>query len=489
MSLGTGPSRSAPAPQGEADFDARLGEEFERRFPQFRSLFDPSEMAERLAGALSIRLPWSMESVVPGKALLTANGLRFRYSARLRDRTAGEENAVEVPVTALVFASDRAAQDYSRGVLAPLMKEVVGHPALEPFGVPAAALPGMRTSVHAFPIDPDLPGLPDASDPRRMRKVLQGYPALAGPALARLEDCAVAIAHYPRASRCVLRYSVAGTKGGNGGTWSAVAYGKTYADSGAERSLRVLQSLQSVAGNGNLPTLPMALGHVAALRLNLLGAVGGTPLIPALVKAHLARGEPIPDLERLVARAATVLGSLHGVPIAGLPERSLNEDIAELQSRLQESRAMSPTAAAYFGMELDRLSQAAAGDPGDDPCFCHGDFTPSQLLVDGEGVAIIDLDNVCLADPALDLGQFLAYLRVAVYKASRAGGVAASRIADALASAFLDGYLEAASPARRDRRRARAALHERASLIRMALHSWQQLKPARAALAVAVMNG
>ena len=41
----------------------------------------------------------------------------------------------------------------------------------------------------------------------------------------------------------------------------------------------------------------------------------------------------------------------------------------------------------------------------------HGSYKPSQLLVRGEHTLLVDFDQFCLADPALDVGYFLAYLR------------------------------------------------------------------------------
>jgi thiamine kinase-like enzyme len=41
----------------------------------------------------------------------------------------------------------------------------------------------------------------------------------------------------------------------------------------------------------------------------------------------------------------------------------------------------------------------------------HGGFKASQLLYDDETVFVVDFDGFCLADPALDTGYFLAYLR------------------------------------------------------------------------------
>jgi thiamine kinase-like enzyme len=38
----------------------------------------------------------------------------------------------------------------------------------------------------------------------------------------------------------------------------------------------------------------------------------------------------------------------------------------------------------------------------------HGDFHADQLLLAGEELALIDLDQLCLADPALDLATYAA---------------------------------------------------------------------------------
>src|SRR5205085_7695898 len=41
----------------------------------------------------------------------------------------------------------------------------------------------------------------------------------------------------------------------------------------------------------------------------------------------------------------------------------------------------------------------------------HGGFKASQLLFHSHHVFVVDFDGFCLADPALDVGYFLAYLR------------------------------------------------------------------------------
>ena len=52
-------------------------------------------------------------------------------------------------------------------------------------------------------------------------------------------------------------------------------------------------------------------------------------------------------------------------------------------------------------------------------CFGHGDYTYTQLIFDGTSSGLVDFDTICRAEPALDLGQFLAYSRLAVLKARK----------------------------------------------------------------------
>lgn len=65
----------------------------------------------------------------------------------------------------------------------------------------------------------------------------------------------------------------------------------------------------------------------------------------------------------------------------------------------------------------------------DDPVVLHGDCHPKNGLVDGDRLALIDLDQGGLGQPAADLGSVLARLR-------------ADRVTDAAAHAFLVGYAE-----------------------------------------------
>jgi len=122
-------------------------------------------------------------------------------------------------------------------------------------------------------------------------------------------------------------------------------------------------------------------------------------------------------------------------------------------------------------------------------CFGHGDFTYTQLIFDDQSCGLVDFDTVCRAEPALDLGQFTAYLRLAGRKAQRRAverGQAVEEVnIDELCTQFLRTYAQTAGydGAELDQLYARAAAYEVISLMRITLHSWKKLKSSRLEIA------
>jgi aminoglycoside phosphotransferase (APT) family kinase protein len=116
----------------------------------------------------------------------------------------------------------------------------------------------------------------------------------------------------------------------------------------------------------------------------------------------------------------------------------------------------------------------------------HGDFTPAQVLLDGAAVGIVDLDTLCWADPALDLGRFLAQLELLAVKH---GGRAAGPLVRELSRAFLASYAEVTprTAAAADAAE-RIALYRTTTLARTALRSCRQLKDYRVDLALGLLD-
>src|SRR5205807_4816861 len=87
---------------------------------------------------------------------------------------------------------------------------------------------------------------------------------------------------------------------------------------------------------------------------------------------------------------------------------------------VKEAKRVSERAALIAGHtpthagEVQRLAQQLATSletmPPATYRLAHGGFKPSQLLFHSHHVFVVDFDGLCLADPALDVGYFLAYL-------------------------------------------------------------------------------
>ena len=101
----------------------------------------------------------------------------------------------------------------------------------------------------------------------------------------------------------------------------------------------------------------------------------------------------------------------------------------------------------YLGMLLparaarvDALAHRLAAALGDAPrpsTGIHGDFHPGQVLLRGDGVVILDLDEAVLGDPADDLGTFVAHLERAASRPAASAPLPDPRSARA---ALLEGY-------------------------------------------------
>jgi hypothetical protein len=360
--------------------------------------------------------------------------------------------------------------------------------------VPAS---GSAVTVRPFPADPGLPTLPRAVDPVLMRQVLgRVVPGTGGErAIGR---CTVDVVHHPRQGRCVLRYRLAQGAGGAGELRHPVLFGKVYADpaapAAAASALRVLRR-----GLRSRIDVPEPLALVPTLRLGLAEAIPGRPLLLQLLRTACDAGVPVPDaLSDAVAAAARVAAAVHGcgLPATGLSVRDLAGERAATERALAELEPAWPGVAAHLRQRVahalevhDGGSAAADGWPAA-PVLAHGDLTPGQILLGASGeVGLVDVDTLCVAEPALDLGRFLAYLHVAGIRRS----ARAWPLLEGLTARFLEAYLDACRPAvigsgARRLLLARTAAHRALSLARLGAGACWQLKDDRLGATVDVLD-
>ncbi|HXD68373.1 MAG TPA: phosphotransferase [Gaiellales bacterium] len=390
---------------------------------------------------------------------LPGRGCVVRY-----DAVTGADTTVTV--TARVHPSADAARREHADRLRPLAHRL---------GAPGtiAVLPGLRATVSVYPIDAGLPTLLDATDRAR-----------AGPLLAdsfgrRPLSLEVTTHRYRGADRVMLRYDEGGR---------TLAYGKVAADDRGEHANAALTAAARVLAL--LPAdrrfdVPRPLGYAPPLRLQLLGVVPGAPVLSDLLRG-CARGAapPAPALSAAVAGCAEVAAALHELALPPAGRRSAEGEIERLHSEIASVARIAPSLGGWLE---NRLAGAAAELSASAPLAArpsHGDLKHNQILFDGRRWALVDFDTVCLAEPALDLGNFLAYLRL------KATGAGEPCLASRLADEFLDVYADAAATgAASAELRERVHGYETLSLLGRAVHSWQKRKPRRLEAIARLLEG
>jgi phosphotransferase family enzyme len=114
-----------------------------------------------------------------------------------------------------------------------------------------------------------------------------------------------------------------------------------------------------------------------------------------------------PDGLAAAKPAGALLRRLHGLPVDGLP-------LVTAEDRLAESRRGAVLAATIVPALAARAERVAAllarRLPADGQLVpAHGDFEPGQLIAGSAGLALVDVDDLCAAPRADDLGRYAAH--------------------------------------------------------------------------------
>ena len=443
-----------------------------RRLPGLAAALD-GEAAAASVQQLLLQPGTSVQSAVTHSVWVRSDGtcsLRYRVSV-----TQPSGGSTEHVVLGRVCPDRVSAAAYVSGQVLPLGSSgrVHGHP----WRTSAAVWDEAAVGLHPFPLDPTLPTLSRALDRTYIGRLL-------GPG-GRLPPASVRVVRHARDGACVLGYGSTDAE--------PHAYGKVYADDAGRAVCAFLDDIPRAGLTSNsVPVLlPRALAYDAAARLLITSAVPGTPdlasLLPEATAASSGEGPPraAARAHALLADCGRVLAGFQSLPTSITRVHPMAAELGTVRAALEQVAPIWPSAAAEVAHHLSGL--VADVDTDQPPVLCHGDFTPAQLLLkDGIIRGLVDLDTVCWADPALDLGRFLAHADLATAKAT---GDPSHASAGSLADSLLRGYLDAAPDAfAGDRLLPRIAAYRALSLARSALRACRQLKTTRAQLALSVLR-
>jgi hypothetical protein len=446
--------------------DARASPRLTETYPGVRTVFDAAAMADVLGHGLGV----PVGACEPGEALLEADGY-----CMVRQRVTLAATGARLVLSVRLFGDAAAAEAFLAGPLAHPVDDLDGRSHRPAVPVLAAVVPQLSGTFSVFPVDGELPALVPATDPSTVAPLLRGFVPGAEEALT------VTPVHYARRRRCVLRYDT--------GDPRAVAYGKLANDGGGSDTAAVTEALRARPVGFDVPPV---LAADPGRGVVILGGISGMPLVAPLLEARIRGGDAppgAPALETAVSACGRAAAGLHELTVELATTRTLAGELSAVGELLDLARRYSPAVADHLDAAVARIEVARRATAALPLVTAHGDFSYTQLLFAGERAGLVDFDGVCRAEPALDLGHFLAYLRFAVVKAAATRTAEHAALEDRLATMFLDGYHEA-SGARcgRDALDARVATYEAVSLVRLALHAWQKLKPTRLARIVTVLD-
>lgn len=264
--------------------------------------------------------------------------------------------------------------------------------------------------VCVFPNDDQLQVLVPLADPERRRRIIR---RLLRDRTGKVTTDARTIAYKPE-RRCVMKITTA-----DGSTSLLKAYAKRAFEPAYARA-RHFCSVPRIRG------LQRLIGQDERRRLLAMEWLPGRSLVDVL-------RHPEPAATH-VKCAGALLAQLHASAPDGLPEWTPLAAARTLEGIVEALAVLLPEESERAA-ELARRVLLTLAEESPVRVTLHGDFDPRQVLVDGDSVAFVDLDEAVVGPPALDVGTFIARLHISAARQELGAEVAADA-----AAALLAGY-------------------------------------------------
>jgi aminoglycoside phosphotransferase (APT) family kinase protein len=304
---------------------------------------------------------------------------------------------------------------------------IVGRPDSSPertIGVldftPEGVIPRIYTA------DERLPWLALATDLNEMQRRFAELPAFAGFGdQVRLWE--IFPVRYKPGLHCVIRYT-ARTPSGN-----KMFYGKSFTGD-AEQLYKTIIDLHTCSEEN--PEMPLISAPVAVwpdLEMIVQAAVPN-----GIEFSHFAYDQAYDASlrEDWFVKAGRALGVFQDNSTVPGETKTVYDDLQDLHEYTVIIGKVRADLAAKYEEVIQHINTKVSQFQEPKPVASHGAMRTDQYIVQGDRLAMIDLDSYCWANPARDLGNFLAYL---CWKAIRQPEHA--QFVERAGRAFLEGYL------------------------------------------------
>jgi hypothetical protein len=300
-----------------------------------------------------------------------------------------------------------------------------------PFRQLAAELPQLGVRIQVYPLDAHFPQLVRLSNPDYVRESLQSAGLINGVARDKstASNLVVLPIRYRPGERHVLRFDWTETKAS---VPTRIAYFAKLYEARDEGQRRMKVSTMVADWLDRLD-----LGVTAARPATFLGQDNTLlyPMIPG-VPLSQALQRPGRKIARSLCLAGAALRALHDSPSTmaeGLPPKTLESEIKVIRRAAQHIDVLLPEVGYKISHILEQIKELHQRLPHEPLTFTHSDFKADHLRISNRLLTLIDFDTCSLADPASDIGKFMADLRF-WYEVYGAPGV------EHLQGQFLSGY-------------------------------------------------
>ena len=469
----------------------------QKKVPALAEAFDAGRMKPTLQETLlgPDEGQYSIVECIPAKALyLLDHVINMQYKLKLLDRSNNE--TIAILVNARLFPNAAACKAFLEQALMPVAARMDSRPEIKPFARPVAILEHLNMTLSVYPIDGIIPTLVDATNTSKVASLFAETIPEAVSGIFTIQDVHQFLAHYGRYKRCVLRYSIDGVQTETQTPQNVTVYGKVDADGLGGVTVDIISALRERLNEPELPyrfRIPRSLGFFPDFQLLLMEALPGKPFFKPLLKAWIENNnrqttgnENLPHeedatLEKAIQTCALIAATLHGSNIQLGPRTTLEKQVDKLLEETEVLSQVFPEVGAQVKSWINQTVEFAQAYPAMPACFSHGDFTYTQLIFDGKDGGLVDFDSICQAEPAQDLGHYLAYQRLNIIKDQDPNFPFPPEVIEHLCALFLDTYIDTAKAWIPDEvlLRGRVAIYELISLIRLTLHSWEKMKGSR----------
>jgi hypothetical protein len=277
---------------------------------------------------------------------------------------------------------------HSVGAWDPVVPQLVGRSARD------------KLLIYPFPLDTKITHLPDAANPGTVRKYFSMEENSPLNKLGSLPECLVEPVRHIPMKRSQLRYTFRHNEGAG-----LSVYAKTFR---RERGRKLYQSMLQVAGlfagQGNpLLTAPRPLAYLPTWQMVVQEEAAGRTLY------ELLQGGEAGDAQ--MAAAAKVVAVLHNHSL-DLENRHGPEDEMKAISTSCERLARLGYDDDDFELTGSRIRDLVGELPRAATVPVHRDFYDRQLLIDGDRIALIDLDELTYGHREIDIANFEVHLQL-----------------------------------------------------------------------------